>query len=374
MDGTRYFIDLDAITTREKQALTHNIHPYPAKYIPQIPGSLIDYLRIPAHSTVLDPFCGSGTTLLEAAIRGHNAIGIDSNPIATLISRTKCTLLSKEQCGRIDDVLSELERLDGADSSALTIPDFLNRDHWFQLNMQKELGYIRSLIDSVNDDGAANFLRTAFSAIIVKSSNQESDTRWRAKNKNLPDGFALAEFKKKVFDMLSRMKQLEQYSPLGKVTVKTQDARFIDFIQDGCAACAITSPPYMNSFDYYLYHKLRMYWLGYNHYEVQEKEIGSRNKHCDNGRGVDAYVESIFQVVEQVYRKLTQHGYFCIVIGDSIYKDELIRMDEIYSRIARRAGFTTKEVFSFDQRKYTRAFTPNLKTIEKKSHIMIFQK
>lgn len=373
MDKKHYYIDLDAITTREKQALTHNIHPYPAKYIPQIPGSLIDYLCLPANSIVMDPFCGSGTTLLEAAIRGHNAIGTDSNPIATLISRTKCTLLSKEQCSLIYDVLSKLDMFDSADDSAIMIPDFLNRDHWFQLNMQKELGYIRNLIDSVDGVNTADFLRTAFSAIIVKASNQESDTRWRAKDKGLPDGFALTEFKKKVLDMLQRMKQLEQYS-LGNVTVKTQDARFVEFIQDESVACAITSPPYMNSFDYYLYHKLRMFWLGYNHYEAQEKEIGSRNKHCDDGRGVDAYIESISQVVEQVYRKLMKQGSFCVVIGDSIYKNELIHMDDVYSQIAHRVGFTTREVFSFDQRKYTRAFTPNLKTAEKKSHIMIFQK
>lgn len=373
MGEKRFYIDLDAVTTREKHALTHNIHPYPAKYIPQIPGSLMDYLGIPVGSTVMDPFCGSGTTLLEAAIRGHNAVGIDSNPIAALISRTKCTLLSKEQCSLVDAVVSKLEGFDGTDSSMIKIPEFLNRDHWFQLNMQKELGYIRNLIDSVDDAQAADFLRTAFSAIIVKASNQESDTRWRAKNKNLPDGFALAEFRKKTSDMLCRMKQLERYS-LGTVTVKTQDSRFLDFVQDGSVTCGITSPPYMNSFDYYLYHKLRMYWLGYNHYEVQESEIGSRNKHCDNGRGVDAYIDGISQVVEQVYRKLMNQGYFCVVIGDSVYKGELIRMDEIYSQIARRAGFITKEVFSFDQRKYTRAFTPNLKTIDKKSHIMIFRK
>lgn len=373
MDEKRYYIDLDAITTREKQALTHNIHPYPAKYIPQIPGSLIDYLGIPAHSVVMDPFCGSGTTLLEAAIRGHDAIGIDSNPIATLISRTKCVHLSKEQCEHINVVLSRLDLFETTEDAAINIPDFLNRDHWFQSNMQRELGYIRSLIDSVPDPQTADFLRTAFSAIIVKSSNQESDTRWRAKNKNLPDGFAIAMFKKKVLDMLCKMKQLEKY-PLGSVTVKTQDSRYIDFIQDGTVACAVTSPPYMNSFDYYLYHKLRMYWLGYDHYEVQEKEIGSRNKHCDNGRGIDVYVESIFQVVEQVYKKLMPQGYFCVVIGDSIYKGKLVRMDDVYNEIAHRAGFATREVLSFDQRKYTRAFTPNLKTTKKKSHIMIFQK
>ncbi len=82
----------------------------------------------------------------------------------------------------------------------------------------------------------------------------------------------------------------------------------------------------------------------------------------------------ICQVVSQVYRKLTPGGYFCVVIGDSIYKDDLIHMDDVYNEIAHRTGFITTEVFSFDQRKYTRAFTPNLKTADKKSHIMIFQK
>lgn len=373
MSEQHYRIDLDAVTTREKQALTHNIHPYPAKYIPQIPGSLLDYLDLPRRSVVLDPFCGSGTTLLEAAVRGYDAVGVDSNPIATLISRTKCTPLSPEQRAHAAAVLDRLALYAPDRDLPSVIPDFLNRNHWFQANMQKELGYIKALIQTVSDPQTADLLNTAFSAIIVKASNQESDTRWRAKDKHLPDGFAIEEFGKKASDLLRRVGGLEAYQ-LGTVTVKTQDSRALDFMDDGSVQCAVTSPPYMNSFDYYLYHKLRMYWLGYNHYEVQEAEIGSRNKHCDHGGGTQLYVDSISQVVEQVRRKLVPAGCFCVVIGDSIYKGELIHMDDIYRVIAQRTGFIVREVFSFDQRKYTRAFTPNLKTAEKKSHIMIFQK
>ncbi|MCI9366970.1 MAG: hypothetical protein HFF19_01615 [Oscillospiraceae bacterium] len=373
MSEQHYRIDLDAVTTREKQALTHNIHPYPAKYIPQIPGSLLDYLDLPSRSTVLDPFCGSGTTLLEAAIRGHNAVGVDSNPIAALISRAKCTPLSPEQRALVATVLDRLSLYAPERELPTVIPDFLNRSHWFQANMQRELGYIKGLIQTVSDPQAADFLNTAFSAIIVKASNQESDTRWRAKDKHLPDGFAIAEFGKRARDMLARLRQLEPYQ-LGSVTVKTQDSRCLDFMEDDSVQCAITSPPYMNSYDYYLYHKLRMYWLGYNHYEVQETEIGSRNKHCDHGGGTQLYVDSISQVAQQVHQKLAPAGRLCVVIGDSIYRGELIHMDRVYRAIAQRTGFSIQEVFSFDQRKYTRAFTPNLKTAEKKSHIMIFQK
>lgn len=68
--------------------LTHGLHPYPAKFIPQIPNALIQELSS-VGDTVADIFCGSGTTLLEALTLKRNAIGIDANPLSALISRAK---------------------------------------------------------------------------------------------------------------------------------------------------------------------------------------------------------------------------------------------------------------------------------------------
>src|SRR5579862_111558 len=72
----------------ETGEFTHTFHSYPAKFIPQISGTLIDYLTQPG-DTVADVFCGSGTTLVEAVRRGRNALGFDANPLATLIARVK---------------------------------------------------------------------------------------------------------------------------------------------------------------------------------------------------------------------------------------------------------------------------------------------
>ena len=72
--------------------LTHNLHPYPAKFIPQIPNALIQELSS-VGETIGDIFCGSGTTLLEALQLKRNAVGIDANPLATVISRAKTTPL-----------------------------------------------------------------------------------------------------------------------------------------------------------------------------------------------------------------------------------------------------------------------------------------
>jgi DNA modification methylase len=98
----KFNIDLDKILSKEKNYSTHNFHPYPAKFIPQIPRELLNYIDLPPRSVVLDPFCGCGTTLVESNILGFNAIGVDSNPIACLVSKVKTTPLSNQSIENIN--------------------------------------------------------------------------------------------------------------------------------------------------------------------------------------------------------------------------------------------------------------------------------
>jgi hypothetical protein len=87
------FQSLDwSFTTDDTEFLTHDLHPYPAKFIPQIPGNCIAQLTFPGE-LVLDPFGGSGTTALEAVRLGRRALSIDANAVGTLIGRVKtCNL------------------------------------------------------------------------------------------------------------------------------------------------------------------------------------------------------------------------------------------------------------------------------------------
>src|SRR5260370_23442124 len=74
---------------------THLLHPYPAKLLPQIPYLFLrsSILSGGSPQTIVDPFCGSGTVLLEAALCGHRALGADTNPLSRLISRVNTTPL-----------------------------------------------------------------------------------------------------------------------------------------------------------------------------------------------------------------------------------------------------------------------------------------
>jgi site-specific DNA-methyltransferase (cytosine-N4-specific) len=70
-------------------AALDNVHPYPTKFIREIPSKLLAGLSPNKELFVYDPFCGSGTTLAIAQEAGYKALGVDLNPIACLISRVK---------------------------------------------------------------------------------------------------------------------------------------------------------------------------------------------------------------------------------------------------------------------------------------------
>ena len=81
-----------SFTSDDTGFLTHDLHPYPTKYIPQIPGNIISRLSHRGE-LILDPFGGSGTTALEAVRIGRRAVSIDANPVGTIIGKVKtCNL------------------------------------------------------------------------------------------------------------------------------------------------------------------------------------------------------------------------------------------------------------------------------------------
>src|SRR5512136_5537 len=103
---------------------THGIHRYPAKFIPQIPRFCIDKYSKPGDD-VLDPFMGSGTTLLESYVSGRNSYGIDIHALARLIAKVKTTPLDPEVLSSLSARLLEDIREDEEDCTRW-IPEIPN--------------------------------------------------------------------------------------------------------------------------------------------------------------------------------------------------------------------------------------------------------
>lgn len=363
-------IKLELEKYRHNSYLTHNFHPYPAKYIPQIPAQLIKALSRKG-DWILDPFCGSGTTLVECRLLGRNGVGLDANPLACLIAQTKVTELNNHHiaqiCDAIEKIHSEIEQ-----NTRYPKPNHPNIDHWFESFVQDELAIICANIEKVDGQRVRNFLQIALSAIIVKVSNQDSDTRYKAVKKNLHRGDVERCFVSKLRDMLKRIKQFGQVAQSCSVQAIHADSTKIKW-NERTFDLVVTSPPYLNSYDYYLYHKHRMIWLGLDYRDAQKKEFGSRNKHNDQGLGLECYNDAITQHVVSVKQALKKGGYYCVVVGDGILRGELIKMNINFDGIFSAVGFQKAHEIAFEQRKYTRTFTPNLKRRYKESYILIYQ-
>lgn len=380
MDINKLILDFDFEKSNgihSTNYLTHNFHTYPAKFIPQIPKSTIMTFT-KEKDVILDPFCGCGTTLVEAKLSNRNAIGVDLNPIATLVSRAKTQPLSKKELGLIPELLFNIKNdINNYYENHKTninydIPNFNNIDHWFQLNVLNELGIIKAHINLIENKYLCDFLYTALSSIIVNVSNQESDTRFAAINKNIKPLKTFLEFAKKVEDMKNRIEEYSKLAQNSKISIFTRDSKKLNFIADNSVDHIVTSPPYANTYDYYLYHKFRMYWLDYDVKNVQDIEMGSRNRHSSKNENISVFKKELSDCLKEMGRVLKRDKVAVIVIGDSVIKGTIIKANDLLKDIAKKHKFKFIREISYNLSKTSRMFNPKFTNNNKLEHIMFF--
>ncbi|HEX2173469.1 MAG TPA: DNA methyltransferase, partial [Dehalococcoidia bacterium] len=147
---------------------THGLHGYPAMMIPQVAGRLIDEFTQPG-DVILDPFCGSGSVLVEAGLRGRSAWGIDLNPLAVLIARVKTTPLDTTGLRRrLDQILADAR---ARRASPPPPPPIANLDYWFKPEVVGDLSLLRELVFDLLSTGERAFFQVALSATVRESSN-----------------------------------------------------------------------------------------------------------------------------------------------------------------------------------------------------------
>lgn len=371
---------LDKIFENKKSTnyLTHNFHTYPAKFPPQIPKYFIENFS-KKNDTILDPFVGCGTTLVECMILERNSIGIDLNPIATMVSKCKTLILSKKEVSDIEDFLTFLETKINkskfySEFNHLNKLTFFNKDHWFQKNVQIELSFILNEIEKINSKKLETFLKTCFSSIIVKVSNQESDTRYASINKNINDFKTLSSFISKGRDMMSRSKEYSQIAKKNTCKIFTKNSENLNYIDDKSIDLVITSPPYANTYDYYLYHKLRMLWLSFDVKNVQDKEIGSRHKHSSQKKEIKVFLDSIERCFKEVSRVLKNDKYAIIIIGDSIIRGVHYNAKYFTQKIFKKYNMKLVNHDKENLKKTSKMFNPSFTNKNKDEYVLVFKK
>lgn len=373
----------------QTDAHVHGFHPYPARFIPQIPATLIRHLSEPGE-TVLDPFCGCGTTLVEALLQGRNAIGNDLNPIAVLVSKVKTTPLDKTRLSQLDGWLQGLEndqhRLAGRptlfgnieaelDPSDIVTPAIPNIDHWFTPEVKAELSLLSMRIRELQDKDIQDFCKVALSAILVGVSNQDSETRYSRRLKNIDAGETISRFKAKLADMRTRMLEFVELTGSSRPTsIRTicGDARALSIEPNG-AHLIVTSPPYPNAFDYHLYHRFRIFWLGFDPVEMARSEIGSHLNYQRNGENMSGFIRDMTRSFVHLNQALQIGRYCCVVIGDSVFGGKVVKNDQIMTEIGERSGFQLEENIKRELPKVKRSFSAPARRL-KEENIVILRK
>ncbi|MDT8903243.1 DNA methyltransferase [Anaeroselena agilis] len=333
------------------QYLTHNLHRYSGKFIPQIARQAIELLSSP-EETVLDIYVGSGTTLVEAVLAGRHSIGIDLNPLAALISKVKITPIPMERLEKLTlDFRFLIERLAELDDSSLfaktsNISLGLQQDSrltdpwftkWYQLPVLKELIVIHQNIKIIEDKDCRDLALVAFSDIVRRSSNAHNGYpnvmfHRDAKPRPLPGGL----FLKSLYDCIQMVQELMIY-PFSKYTpeIILGDAANIPLSNSSIDAI-VTHPPYIGSIPYAEYGSLSLKWLGYEPKALDEKLTGGRRQSKDV---VERFCNSYQKAMLEAFRVLKPGRSMFMMVGNPLVKGEIVDLGSITKELATIAGF-----------------------------------
>jgi len=368
--------------------LTHNLHPYPAKFIPQIPNALIQELSS-VGDTIADIFCGSGTTLLEALQLKRNAIGIDANPLASLISRAKTTPLTDSEFDELETHRIACERtLERVESRTGDLfrdgqpfrssgwrPTPKVCEFWFVPHVVEELAELRTLIDRMSSEAPRTLCAVTLAAIIVSVSKQDSDTRYVRRNKSIEPGDTVRRYLSQLDAASLAAREMSDLIE-DRFSCQVIDSDVLETPETAPFDLVVTSPPYPNAYSYHLYHRTRLVWLGFDPERFKKMEIGSHRKYSAKGRN-RATPETFRQEFEKIFRwlrdRLRNRRYACFVIGDSTIDRTRVDNASLLATVGANAGFREAARISRTIAPTRNAFNPRIGSI-KTEKILILQK
>lgn len=361
--------------TANTKEYTHCFHTYPAMMIPQIARRLLNaYGR--EGEWLLDPYCGTGTSLVEASLFGMHSVGCDINPLVRLIATAKVTPISLKaldsEVNRLNDSFFDIEFGTTTIPDA-PIPDVPNLDYWFSDEVKKHLAYLLYQISKVEDEPVRNFMKVAYSETV----REVSYTRTSAFKLHRMPSEKLENFNPDVFGIyrkkINRNRQgLIAYFEKRKnveATIchaNTVAGEFPIPRPLGGYNLVMTSPPYGDSqttVAYGQFSRLSAEWIGLNDArKVDRIAMGGQPSRKILGdspvtsaiekiqkidekrsRDVSAFYNDLGHSIDTVAKVLSPRSTICYVVGNRRVKDVLLPTDEFVVHAFCKHGFSHKE-------------------------------
>lgn len=303
---------------------THGIHEYRGKFFPQLVRSLMNLASISPSGTVLDPMCGSGTTIVEGVLAGCKAFGLDMNPLSALMSRTKFRLLFLEvgtlvrAYDRIRKSLLGVRPRTSLRSqsyySTLPTPDREYLERWFAPQVLGGLDTIAVKIVSIGNDTIRDFMWVCLSNILRNVSWQKNeDLRIRKEVREHVEIDVIREFLEEIGRSVRAVVAFlceNKGVRLGKPFVQEGDARNLSEVWPDLAGhvdAVITSPPYATALPYIDTDRLSLCYLKLlsrpGHRALDKRMIGNREI---TQRVRWAYLERLRKEAKELPKSITR--------------------------------------------------------------------
>ena len=345
-----------ALPERERTKHVHRLHPYLGKFIPQLVEVLLERY-VPRGGRVLDPFAGSGTTLVQALESGYSATGIDVAAFNCLLMQVKTGRYNL--FGLEHDLRDACARLDAFDSSDVASADA--RDYvrvWFAPEAAAELLFWRSILDEYEH---ADVLRVVL-ARAARSARRTThfdldfprtpqlEPYWCHKHRRVcrPVQTARQFLRRYALDTVGRVREFARVRAReARAEVLHGDSRTLP--QPGTFDALLTSPPYPGLIDYHEQHRYAYELLGLQ--ELRAEELGSAARGTSKAE-LSGYVDGMVATLANTVPSLSDGGPILIVVNDrrGLYP-EILRAaglqleDRLRRHVNRRTGRRAGEFF-----------------------------
>ncbi len=320
-----------------KQTPIYNWFYYKEGYSKGLVEMIIEGFELSKGSTVLDPFSGSGTTLLACKQNGINSIGFDVLPISIFASKVKTYDYDIEELEEEKKRLLDI-RFERPDPEAIRQVFPKNFKRFFSVFAVEDIVFLRRAISGIRNENIRQFFTLALINTAVKISYAWKDGAVLKVRKH-PTPPMRKLFRRTLNNMIKDIKN--HSTGTGSVAVVQGDARVLS-IEDESIDAVITSPPYYNNIDYTQVYEIENWFV----HEFKEQPAVRSFVHGSTG-----YFEDMEKVISEMYRVLVAGGKAAIVVGNGWDREKgLIESDVLLSEIAIKEGFRLEKIICVNQR------------------------
>lgn len=357
----------------------HGFHSYPARMHPETARRLVEGLSR-ENDLVLDPFCGSGTVLVESRLCSRRAFGVDANPLAVALARLKTEGIDAAQhelfLGAVEAIADYADARRCAKAGPSRRYSQYYRDA-FDPHVLLELDGLMLGVDQTCPAGLKLVMKLVISSMINKVSRRRSDTNQAEVQRRIASGFVLRFFVKKARELLGRLDDFDRRLPASPPTSKVVlgDARALH-LDASTVACIVTSPPYPGIYDYVEHHRLRLDWLKLDVRHLEQHEIGA-HRHFARNVGPNAEADWAAQLgacLDQMSRVLTTSGTAAILIADSAVAGKAWYAEPALRQLAPRHGLRIVAGASQARQHFHAPTKDAFRTAPRREHLILLRR